>query len=83
MRLLRLQHCKGLGHCRIDPRTDEIVRLFHPRIDQWVTCFELSDGKIIGSNRIGRATSELLRFNKPPRVRQRRLLIAANAYGDS
>lgn len=63
-----------------DPFSEQLTRLYHPRLDLWQTHFAVEDGQIVGLDAIGRATAFLLRFNHSLRVRQRRLLIAANRF---
>ncbi|MCI0619031.1 HNH endonuclease [bacterium] len=50
----------------LDPKTDEIVHLFNPRIHQWHEHFIWSIDKltIIGLTPIGRATVNALEFNR-------------------
>jgi hypothetical protein len=50
----------------LDPKTDEIVHLFNPRIHQWHEHFIWSTDKltIIGLTPIGRATVNTLEFNR-------------------
>jgi hypothetical protein len=71
---------KGTDLASIDPETDKIVRLFHPRRDRWKKHFRLEDGLIIGRTPVGRVTVFLLQFNQPSRVRTRRTLIAKGLY---
>jgi hypothetical protein len=59
---------------------DRVVRLFHPRRDQWARHFRLQGARIQGRTAVGRVTVQLLQFNRPDRVRLRRLLIAAGCY---
>jgi hypothetical protein len=49
-----------------DPDTEEIVRLFNPRTDQWENHFIWSTDKltIIGRSPIGRATIQTLELNR-------------------
>ncbi|MBV7338000.1 HNH endonuclease [Chloroflexi bacterium TSY] len=72
---------KGSDIATFDPLTREMSRLFHPRTDNWLAHFSLDNNRIIGLDVVGRATSQLLQFNEPSRVYQRKLLIAANVYG--
>jgi hypothetical protein len=72
---------KGADIAAFDPLTREITRLFHPRTDEWSVHFQLLDDRLLGLTAVGRTTVSLLQFNEPSRVRQRKLLIAANVYG--
>lgn len=75
--------CVSCAHCNVakgsdatsyDPVTDNLVRLFNPRKDDWEDHF-FWDGPILhGKIPIARATVELLRINAPARMEHRRLL---------
>lgn len=71
---------KGSDIAAIDPLSYDMVRLFNPRIDRWSDHFVVDDNQIIGQTAIGRASVQLLGFNRTTRVTQRRMLIAARAY---
>jgi hypothetical protein len=62
----------------IDPITQEITPLFHPRRDVWSAHFEWAeDGAVIrGKTAIGRATVAALDMNHPDIVSTRRLWIS-------
>ena len=62
---------KGPNLTSIDPDTEEIVRLFHPRVDRWEDHFELQEGQVCGKTPVGRATARLLNMNAPRRVQLR------------
>jgi hypothetical protein len=62
---------KGPNLTSIDPRTGNLVPLFHPRQHQWDEHFELQGGRIVGLTPIGRATIRLLNMNSPRRVELR------------
>jgi hypothetical protein len=66
---------KGTNLAGVDPQSGDIVTLFHPRNDAWEEHFEWNESKLIGKNRRGRATIDVLRINLPSRVEHRRLLI--------
>jgi hypothetical protein len=71
---------KGSDATSYDPETEELVRLFNPRLDRWKDHF-LWDGPVLrGKTSIGRATIVLLRINDPARIEHRRLLMAAGLY---
>ena len=59
---------KGPNLSSIDPQTDEMVPVFHPRTDSWDDHFSIVGGEILGLTPIGRATAELLNMNDPDRV---------------
>ena len=62
---------KGPNVSSYDPETDEIVRLFNPRKDQWSDHFWVDGPVIVGSTPEGRATVELLQMNDERRIRLR------------
>jgi len=64
----------------IDPNTNEIVPLYHPRHDRWVDHFQLDKGEIVPLTPVGRVTVRLLQFNRPERVEERKLLIEADLF---
>jgi hypothetical protein len=66
---------KGPNLTAIDPITQDVVRLFHPRRDRWLTHFDLCGVNIAGQTSIGRATVQLLRMNQPDRIRVRHWLL--------
>jgi hypothetical protein len=73
---LSCQSCnllKGPNLSSIDPETDQIVRLFHPRTDVWNEHFRFEAGRIVGLTNIGRATVRLMAMNTPRRIELRRL----------
>lgn len=58
------------GH---DPESDVVVRLFHPREDQWEDHFQITpeSGEIVGRTPIGRATVARLGINSAAQVAAR------------
>lgn len=62
---------KGPNLTSIDPETEAIVPLFHPRIDRWEDHFEVRGCKVCGKTQVGRATARLLNMNAPRRVELR------------
>lgn len=71
---------KGSDLASIDPVTDTIVPLYHPRRDRWSEHFRLSDSHIFPLTPKGRVTVRLLQFNSPDRLEERELLIAAGLF---
>ena len=69
---------KGSDLASIDIQTDNVVRLYHPRKDNWHEHFILLDGKIQPISAIGRVTVSLLQLNRIERVAERGLLIKAD-----
>ena len=67
---------KGPNIASIDPETDRIVPLYHPRLHAWREHFSVgSDGTIHGMTAEGRATVQLLDMNDEDRIRLRVLLL--------
>ena len=64
-------HCnlhKGPNLSGIDPQSDTVVRLFHPRTDRWEDHFMLEGGLVRGISATGRATVRVLAMNSLRRV---------------
>lgn len=55
----------------MDPMTDSVVPLFHPRHDSWIDHFEWQGFSIRGLTLVGRATVATLDLNAPRRLRIR------------
>ena len=71
---LACHHCnlhKGPNLAGLDPRTGELTRLFHPRLDDWAEHFLQREGEITGRTPVGRATVRLLRMNEDGRLELR------------
>jgi HNH endonuclease len=66
----------------IDPLTQQIVRLYHPRQDIWTDHFQWSDDDLhlVGLTSIGRATVELLKLNRINALNLRKLLKMADLH---
>jgi 5-methylcytosine-specific restriction endonuclease McrA len=72
---------KGSDLSSVDPVTDEVVSLFHPRRDTWKEHFRLAEaGQIEGLTAKGRVTVKLLDFNNAERVAIRAGLMALGRY---
>jgi hypothetical protein len=71
---------KSSDLCSLDPITDKIVTLFHPRQQRWFDHFRLNGSIIEPLTPTGRVTERLLHFNDPDSVERRRLLIEAGRY---
>ena len=65
---------KGPNIASLDPSTGEMVRLFHPRRDDWRGHFEWQDALLIGRTPASRATVNLLTVNHPDYVLLREAL---------
>ncbi|MEM9888944.1 MAG: HNH endonuclease [Bacteroidota bacterium] len=71
-------------HCNQNKGTDlttflesyqDIVPLYHPRLQVWFDRFQVEEGEIIAQTRIAAATIKLLKLNEAERLIQRRLLM--------
>ena len=61
--------------------TNELIRFFHPRKDEWSEHFSFGkDGVISPLTTIGAATLKILQFNHPDSIIERKLLIAVGQY---
>jgi 5-methylcytosine-specific restriction endonuclease McrA len=68
---------KGPNLTGIDPETDAVVPLFHPRRDAWPDHFQVRGVEIVGLTSTGRATVRLLNMNATHRMQLRALVPAA------
>lgn len=71
---LACHHCnlhKSVNLSGLDPKTEKMVRLFHPRLDDWGDHFTNRNGEIIGLSAVGRTTVTLLRMNEDGRLELR------------
>ena len=71
---------KGPNIAGIDPDTQTLVPLFHPRNDLWRDHFLWNGPLLAGLTSCGRATIALLDFNGEDRVRLRRSLMAEGVF---
>jgi hypothetical protein len=55
----------------IDPRSDQLTPLYHPRRDTWREHFAWEGVRIVGLTAIGRTTVRVLDLNAPARLRVR------------
>ncbi len=75
---LACQRCnlhKGPNLTGIDPLTAELVRLFHPRRDQWREHFQFEGMRLRGLTPVGRATVAVLNMNDARRLELRAVLL--------
>lgn len=80
---LACYHCnlhKGPNLTGIDPATDRVTRVFHPRRDNWDVHFHWVGPMLVGSTPLGRVTVEVFNINARRRVRLRKSLIAAGEF---
>jgi hypothetical protein len=66
---------KGPNIAGIDPLSGQLVRLFHPRSDEWKMHFSWDGPVLNGLTAIGRATLDVLRINHPAMIEIRRWLM--------
>ena len=71
---------KGSDVASVDPTTGEVVRLFHPRQDNWADHFTLDGAHIVPASPIGRVTVQLLQMNDSAQVAKRMELIETGRY---
>jgi hypothetical protein len=76
-------HCnrhKGPNLAGKDPKTGELIRLFHPRLDQWHEHFEWTGANLAGRTPMGRVTIHVLAINDPDVLAVRAALIEEEAF---
>lgn len=66
---------KGPNIASIDPQTDLVTALFHPRTQPWRHHFQLVEAQVLGLTAEGRATVALLDMNSDDRVNLRQVLV--------
>jgi hypothetical protein len=71
---------KGPNIAGIDPRSGEIVRLFHPRNYEWSYHFQWENATLCGLTPVGRATIQVLAMNEPNAVAVRESLMSEGVY---
>jgi hypothetical protein len=76
-------HCdsfKGPNIAGRDEQTNQTIRLFNPRCDEWQDYFTWDGPVLRGLTPIGRATVAVLRINLPYRVAVRASLIKEGVF---
>jgi hypothetical protein len=71
---------KGPNLAGIDPQTNDMIRLFHPRLDYWNDHFQWLGTELIGITSVGRATIEVLDINHSDYIAIRRSLIDEGVF---
>lgn len=71
---------KGTNLTGIDPDTNQVTPLFHPRQDKWEDHFALIDGRIAGRTPTGRTTAWLLTMNVGDNLRIRQRLVRLGLF---
>ena len=77
---LRCNMWKGSDIGSVEPSTDRLTPLYHPRQQPWGEHFRLQGAMVTPLTPEGIVTVGLLRFNADQRVAERRLLIAVGRY---
>lgn len=70
-------HCnnyKGPNVAGIDPLTQKVTALFHPRQDKWKEHFQWNGAILTGLSPVGRTTVDVLQINHPEAIALRELL---------
>jgi hypothetical protein len=70
----RCNQFKGPNVAGVDPQTQAVTPLFHPRHDRWSEHFRWDGAIILGTTPAGRTTVVVLSMNAPLRVAARRAL---------
>lgn len=76
-------HCnwhKGPNLAGIDPRSNRMSRLFHPRRDNWKRHFAWKGVILVGLTPVGRATIEVLAMNNKDQQSMRRTLLEEGVF---
>lgn len=49
-------------------KSEELIRFFNPRIEEWNEHFEILDGMVLGKTNIGNVTEQIFKFNDIDRL---------------
>ena len=72
---------KGSDLGTILDHSEDIIRFFNPRKDNWLDHFEVTDeGLILPKTLIGKATVKIFALNHPDSILERRLLMSLGSY---
>lgn len=71
---------KGPNLTGIDPVTNQVVPLFHPRQNEWLDHFQVIGERIEGRTPIGRTTVQVLAMNDARRLDLRQELLARGEF---
>jgi hypothetical protein len=71
---------KGPNIAGFDLVSDQVTRLFHPRIDVWSEHFRWQGAILMGLTAIGRATVDVLAINLRHRILARQALIDEGVF---
>lgn len=67
---------KGSDIAGLDPKTNGLTRLFHPRRHRWARHFRWDGPELVGRTAIGRTTIRVLQINRPEALILRESLMA-------
>jgi 5-methylcytosine-specific restriction endonuclease McrA len=73
-------NAKGSDLSTILKDENKLIRLFHPRKDNWFQHFDVNDGLIIAKTDIAEGTIKLLKLNDVNRILERLDLIEAGLF---
>jgi hypothetical protein len=59
----------------LDSQSGQLVRLFHPRTDDWNEHFQFVEALLVGTTSVGRATVQVLAMNADEPLRFRTALL--------
>lgn len=76
----RCNRAKGTDIGSVHPESEQLVRLFNPRLDRWEKHFKIDGTRIVGLTLIGQVTVTLLQLNQEERLLERELLQKAGKY---
>ena len=71
---------KGSDIATVLQNEDVLIRLFHPRKQNWLEHFEVSEGLFIAKTEIAEATIKILDLNNINRILERLDLIKSNLF---
>ena len=71
---------KGPNLSGVDPLSNQIVTLFHPRNERWRDHFKWENAILVGLTPTGRVTVAVLDINRPPRFVVRQTLIEEGVF---
>ena len=73
-------NAKGSDLSTILENEENLIRLFHPRKDDWFEHFEVKDGLFVAKTDVAEATIKLLKLNDVNRILERLDLIEAGLF---
>ena len=71
---------KGPNLSGVDSVSGQVVRLFHPRHDNWNEHFEWNESRLVGRTANARATIQALKLNRSDAIAVRQLLMREGVY---